>query len=87
METLSGLLTIVAVIFCVIALLKIIAAPVKLIFKLLLNAVLGFAILFVVNFIGGFIDFTLGFTLINALIVGFLGLPGVALLIVLRLFF
>ena len=87
METLSALLTVVAIIFCVIALLKILAAPIKLIFKLLLNAALGFVILFAVNFIGGFLDFTLGFNLLNALIVGFLGLPGVVLLIVITIFF
>ena len=50
METLSSILMAAAVIAVIILLLKIIAAPMKLAFKLLLNALFGFIILFVFNF-------------------------------------
>lgn len=70
----------------VIGLAKLLAAPIKLIFKLLINAIIGFVVLFVVNFIAGYVGFYLDFTLINALIVGILGVPGVILLILLKLF-
>lgn len=85
MDTLYGILILVALALCVVFLLKLLAAPIKLIFKLLLNAALGFVILFIVNFLGGFIGISIGMTLINALVVGIFGVPGVAVLIVLAL--
>lgn len=74
------------VLVCVL-LLKILTAPIRLIFKLLINAGFGFIILFIVNFFGEFAGFTLGVSFINALIAGVLGVPGVILLILLKLFF
>ena len=87
METLSSILMAGAVIAVIILLLKIIAAPMKLAFKLLLNALFGFIILFVFNFFGDFVGFTLGINWVNALITGCLGIPGVILLILIKLFF
>ena len=87
METLSSILMAAAVIAVIILLLKIIAAPMKLAFKLLLNALFGFIILFVFNFFGDFVGFTLGINWVNALITGCLGVPGVILLILIKLFF
>ena len=71
----------------VILLLKILSAPIRLAFKLLINAGVGFLILFVVNFFGDFVGFTLGVNFLNALVAGILGVPGVILLIVIKLFF
>jgi inhibitor of the pro-sigma K processing machinery len=82
METLSSILMAAAVIAVIILLLKIIAAPMKLAFKLLLNA-----LFFVFNFFGDFVGFTLGINWVNALITGCLGVPGVILLILIKLFF
>ena len=87
METLSSILMAAAVIAVIILLLKIIAAPMKLAFKLLLNALFGFIILFVFNFFVDFVGFTLGINWVNALIIGCLGVPGVILLILIKLFF
>ena len=87
METLSSILMVAAVIAVIVLLIKILSAPIKLVFKLLLNALFGFIILFVFNFFGAFIDFTLGVNWLNAIVVGFLGVPGVILLILLKLFF
>ncbi|MBQ6403973.1 MAG: pro-sigmaK processing inhibitor BofA family protein [Oscillospiraceae bacterium] len=86
METLSGLLLIAAVIVGIILLIKLLSAPFRWIIKLLLNALMGFAMLFVVNFFGGFIGIELGVNLINALIAGFLGIPGIVLLVAIKLF-
>lgn len=85
METISGILVIAAVVVVGILLLKILAAPMKLVFKLLINAGLGFVILFVVNFFGDLVGISLGMNWINALIVGFLGVPGVILLLIIQL--
>lgn len=87
METISSILILAAVVVGVILLLKILSAPIRLAFKLLINAGVGFLILFVVNFFGDFVGFTLGMNFLNALVAGILGVPGVILLIVIKLFF
>ena len=59
--------------------------PIKMILKLMVNAIIGGLLLVLFNFIGGFLDFAIGLNPINALIVGFLGVPGLILLVVLKL--
>lgn len=87
METFSSLLLLAAVIVGVILLVKLLSAPFRWIVKLLLNAALGFVLLFVVNYFGGFVGIELGMNLINALVAGFLGVPGIILLLVLKFLF
>lgn len=53
--------------------------------KILLNGIMGVIILFAVNFAGSFINFSLPINAINALIAGFLGIPGIIMLIVIQL--
>lgn len=60
--------------------------PIRLILKLVYNAIIGGIMLWVVNFIGGYFDFTIAINPITALVAGFLGLPGVILLILFKLF-
>ena len=86
METVSSILILAAIIIGVVLLIKLLAAPIRLIFKLMLNALMGFFVLIVVNIIGGFVDFSLTVNFVNAVIVGLLGIPGVVLLIVFKLF-
>ena len=52
--------------------------------KFIFNTLLGFAVLIIVNFLGGYIGISLGVNWINAVVIGILGLPGVALLLVLQ---
>ena len=59
METISVLLVLAAAVLSVVILVKILAAPVRLVFKLLLNALCGFLLLIVVNIISGFFDFSI----------------------------
>jgi len=66
---------------------KLILMPFGIILKLLWNALLGGGLLWIVNYIGAFFDFSLAINWISALLVGFLGIPGVILLIVWKLFF
>ena len=56
----------------------------KLVFKLLINAAVGFLILFAFNFIGRFVGLTITVNWITAVVAGLLGLPGIALLLVLQ---
>ncbi len=60
--------------------------PLKWTTKVLLNVVFGIIILFVLNMIGNFIKYTLPINVVTALVVGFLGIPGVVLLIVIKYF-
>ena len=87
METLALIFMLIAVVMSLVVVLKIAAAPIKLIFKLMLNALSGFLLLLLANFVSGFFDFSISINLINCLISGIFGIPGVAFLIVLKLIF
>lgn len=70
--------------FLLILFFKLIAVPLKWALKLLLNAILGFIILFVVNYLGGFIGLKITVGWLSAIVAGVLGLPGVALLLLIE---
>ena len=74
-------------VFPLLALLKLFAAPLKLTGKLLVNTLLGFALLGLLNVLGVLARLSLGLNLFNALVIAILGVPGLALLILLRLVF
>ena len=57
----------------------------KLIFKLLINMLTGFLLLIAAEFICGFFDFSIGITAVNCFIAGFLGIPGVILLVLIKI--
>lgn len=86
METLYTILLGAAVLVAIYVLIKIIAAPIKKIFKLLINAVLGFVLLFLANFVGGFFNFQIPVNLISCIVAGAFGIPGVIFLVVVVLF-
>ena len=87
METLSTLLMLAAAVVLLVLLVKVLSAPIRLIFKLAVNAALGFLILFVVNFFGDFVGIGVTVNLFTALIAGVLGVPGVVLLVLLQFLF
>ncbi len=58
--------------------------PIKKIIKLIFNGILGGITLFLFNFIGKFFGLGIAINPLNAIIVGFLGVPGVILLLVLQ---
>ena len=67
--------------------LKLFASPLKLAGRLLVNTLLGFALLGLLNVLGVLAKLSLGLNLFNALIIAVLGVPGLALLILLRMIF
>ncbi len=71
----------VAVLFIV---LKLLALPMKIIIKLVINGLVGGLVIFVVNLIGANFGFMIDLTWITALIVGFLGIPGVVIVAILQ---
>ena len=76
----SVIIVIAAIVLGVIIVLRLLAKPIRFIFKLLINTVLGFVLLWLINFFGGGL-IALELSLFNALIVGLLGIPGVLLLL------
>ncbi|MGI6702550.1 MAG: pro-sigmaK processing inhibitor BofA family protein [Clostridia bacterium] len=58
--------------------------PLKFILRLLYNGIIGGLMLWVLNLVGGFFNVGVAINPITALIAGFLGIPGVLLLLVLQ---
>lgn len=85
MDTVNVIMAVLflAVIIFIIA--QLIMKPIKLIWKLLINSVIGLALLMMANFAGAYFDFALPVNIITVLISGFLGIPGILLLICFQL--
>lgn len=64
---------------------RLMLTPVKLLIKLIFNALVGGVMLWGVNYVGASFDFAIAINPITALVAGFLGVPGVVLLIVMKL--
>lgn len=60
--------------------------PFKIIMKIIGNSILGGILIFIVNLIGGMFNFHIGLNVVTAIVTGILGIPGVILLILLKLF-
>lgn len=60
--------------------------PLKLIFRFMYYGLIGGLMLWAVNFIGAHIGFVLGINPVTALLVGFLGVPGMIMLILFKIF-
>ena len=71
-----------AALFCFI---KLISAPVRLIFKFVINMVSGFLILLFTEFILGFFNISIGMSLFNCLVAGICGIPGVIVLVLINI--
>lgn len=76
------ILLVLFAVFALLAVLRLFAAPLKLAGKLL-----GFALLGILSALGVLAKLSLGLNLFNALVIAVLGVPGLALLILLRLVF
>ena len=75
----------IVAILAIVLLLKLITAPIRLGYKLLITLASGSARLFLFNLFSGLTGFVLDLNLITAAILGLFGLPGLALLLVVRL--
>ena len=63
---------------------KVFYTPIKIAFKLTLNAISGGLFLVFINVVGGIVGIQLGVNVFTALIVGILGIPGAALMLILQ---
>ena len=59
--------------------------PLKIILKFIVNGLIGGFILFLLNYVDKFIGVSIIINPITALIVGFLGIPGIILILLLQL--
>ncbi len=59
--------------------------PFKILMRLLLNGIMGGIVLFLFNLVGGIFNLYLEISPLNAIIVGFLGVPGVILLLIVQM--
>ncbi|NLZ93765.1 MAG: pro-sigmaK processing inhibitor BofA [Firmicutes bacterium] len=81
--------TVVAAIFALFALyylLKMLAAPARFLLRVLLTGAMGAVIILVFNLVGGLFQINIGVNAITALLVGYMGLPGLALLVAVQKF-
>lgn len=58
--------------------------PIKIIMKLVVNGIIGGILLLLVNLVGGFLGLTIAINPLTAIIAGFLGIPGIILLLILQ---
>ncbi|HEY9063130.1 MAG TPA: pro-sigmaK processing inhibitor BofA family protein [Pseudobacteroides sp.] len=66
---------------------RIFLVPLKIILKLVYNCLLGAILLVAINFIGKTFGFTIPLNIFSAALVGFLGIPGMLLLVALKLLY
>ena len=66
---------------------KLLLWPLRIIMNLLINGVVGGILLLIVNLIGGLIGLEIKISIINSLIAGIFGVPGVIFIIIWQLLF
>lgn len=64
---------------------KIFYVPLKHIIKLLINSVLGGVLIYIVNVVGASFNFHIGLNIGTAIFTGILGVPGVVVLVLVKL--
>ena len=83
-EAVGGAAPAIVIVALVLIALLIFTKPIRLILKLLLGTVIGFVALILINRFGASLGISLGVNWLNAVVVGLLGIPGVALLLILN---
>ena len=63
---------------------KIFYLPLKHIFKLLINSILGGVLIYIVNIVGASFNFHVGLNFGTAIFTGLLGIPGVVVLVLVK---
>lgn len=63
---------------------KILLLPIRILLKLVYNGIVGGIGLLILNYFGSFLGIHIAINAITALVVGFLGVPGLIMLIILK---
>ena len=64
---------------------RIFIVPIKKILKLVLNSIIGGVVIFLINIVGANFGFHIGLNFFTSVLVGLLGLPGVVVLVIIKL--
>lgn len=64
---------------------RIFIVPIKKILKLVLNSIIGGVVIFLINLVGANFGFHIGLNFFTSVLVGLLGLPGVVVLVIIKL--
>ena len=72
------------IVFVAVAVLRLIATPLKMALRLILHSALGFGAVWLLNATSAVSGLSLGLNVFNALTIGILGLPGLGLLLLLQ---
>lgn len=81
----NNIIAFIACLFFLFIIGKIFIVPLKTIFKFILNSIIGGLIIYLINFIGGYFGFHIGLNIITSVFVGLLGIPGVIVVILIKL--
>ncbi len=73
-----------AAILAAVVLLRVMALPIRRIFKLLINTACGYALLLLFNIFSDTVGFSVPVNAVTSIAVGLLGLPGFGLLLLIR---
>lgn len=85
MEILNVIIAALFMLVIVYLIAQVFMKPIKLLWKLVLNSVIGLVLLIIGNFIGAYFSILIPINIITILIAGFLGIPGLILLICFQL--
>ena len=80
----ENILALIVPVLIAIFVIKLLLSQVKLIWKLAVNSLSGFICLWLLNLASGLTGIVFEINFITALVVGFLGIPGIVLLLVLQ---
>ena len=80
------ILTFIACVAKILIFIKSIVLPISIAIKLIINSCIGMLLIFIINLIGNSFSFHIGMNILNAIVVGILGIPGAALLVILKIF-
>jgi inhibitor of the pro-sigma K processing machinery len=81
MASVNVAVAVLLLLLIIILLVQLILKPVKLLWKIIFNSLIGLGLLMLFNYAAGFIGFSLPINIITILIAGFLGVPGIILLL------
>jgi len=84
-ETAQLVFAVVFILFLVLIVTRILVKPLRLLAKLFFNSIVGLLMLLGFNLIGGLFGMTIPVNLVTILLAGFLGVPGLILLIILQI--
>ena len=81
----ENFVTLMIIVLMTVFLIRMLLAPMKLIFKLAIHSVCGFLCLWLLNTISGFTGIYLPVNAVTVAIAGFLGIPGITLIALLEM--